>query len=361
MTLSRSLRSARRFASLGLFAALAFTAACSDDDGAGPGATFDATPLLTNVATNVITKTYVDLQSAAAHLDDTAQTLAATTTEPNLEAARQAWRDARRPWEQSESFLFGPVSTEGIDPAIDSWPVNTVDLDAVLASSNVLTVDFIDGLEGTLKGFHTIEYLLFGTNGARPASGFTARELEYLVGATGSLERSTTSLASGWTAGGGNFAGELATAGEAGSIYVSEKAAVQELITGMVTIADEVANGKINDPYAAGDATLEESRFSANSIVDFQDNLRSLQNLYRGDYDGSNGVGVSDFVLQFDAALDTRFSNEIQAAIDTIGAIPPPFSTAIVSHGPAVEAAQTAVRTVQQTLEANLTPLLDRI
>jgi uncharacterized iron-regulated protein len=351
-----------RVRSLAATAALApLLLSCSDEDPAGAGPGFDAAPLLANVASNVIAATYEDLRVTATALDDAAATFAASPTEPNLAAARETWRAARRPWEQSESFLFGPVSIEGIDPAVDSWPVNTVDLDAVLAGPNALSVDFIDGLEGTLKGFHTIEYLLFGTSGTRPASSFTARELEYLLATTGSLERSATTLANAWSPGGGDFASELASAGSEGSVYVSQKAALQELITGMIGIADEVANGKINDPYATGDATLEESRFSANSITDFQDNLRSLQNLHVGDYAGSSGPGVSDFVAALDAGVDGRLAGEIQAAIDAIGAIPAPFSTAIVSNGPAIEAAQAAVRQVQQTLEADVAPLLDRI
>ena len=54
-----------------------------------------------------------------------------------------AWVAARVPWEQSEGFLFGPVDTFGYDPAMDSWPVNRTDLDAVLASGQAFTPEYI--------------------------------------------------------------------------------------------------------------------------------------------------------------------------------------------------------------------------
>jgi uncharacterized iron-regulated protein len=93
-------------------------------------------------------------------------------TEANLANVRQAWREARVPWEKSEGFLFGPVDQQGIDPSIDSWPVNETDLDAVLESGQTLTKSYIDGLDGTLKGFHTIEYLLFGTSSNKQLNEF---------------------------------------------------------------------------------------------------------------------------------------------------------------------------------------------
>ena len=117
---------------------------------------------ISNIATNVITETYVELASKASTLFDLSIVLNTTPIAVNYDNAKNAWRDTRVPWEKSEGFLFGPVDTKGIDPAIDSWPVNVADLDAVLASSDALTEAYIDGLIGELKGFHTIEYLLWG-------------------------------------------------------------------------------------------------------------------------------------------------------------------------------------------------------
>ena len=67
------------------------------------------------------------------------------------------------------------------------------------------------------------------------------------------------------------------------TIYKSQKDAMQEMVNGMIVIADEVANGKISDPFNEKDTTLVESQFSFNSISDFQDNIRGIQNALHGE------------------------------------------------------------------------------
>lgn len=344
---------------LSISTASMFFIAC-DDKSTGPEDGYDFTTILTNVSEKVITATYDDLHEKGETLLAAVNTLEAEQTESNLDAARTAWRECRSPWEQSEGFLFGPVSTEGIDPAIDSWPVNTVDLDAVLASSAVLTKDYIDGLEGTLKGFHTIEYLLFGEDGNKTVGEITAREFEYLIAVSESLDGALHTLFESWSPAHENFAANISNAGGSGSIYVSEKSAMQELINGMIGIADEVANGKINDPLSAGDVTLEESRFSANSKTDFQDNIRSIENLFEGKYFEDN-QGIADYVASVDAELEQQVRDAIQFAIDEIGNIPGTFTEAIITNPTEVEAAQTAVRDLQTILETEVKPIIDEL
>lgn len=347
MTLSRTL----------LLAPLALSiAAC---DSGGPTADdFEAGPVLENVATDVITATYADLAVEAAGLLDAVEAFEADPSAARLAAARQQWRDARAPWELSEGFLFGPVDTEGLDPSLDSWPVNRTDLDAVLASTATLSPSYVAGLEATLRGFHTIEYLLFGADGAKTAAAFTERELDYLVSATAVLRDDAARLADLWRPSGGDYAGQIARAGEAGSAYVSQRAAVQELVNGLVTIADEVGSGKIGGPYGDRSTAEEESRFSGNSLADFADNIRSVQNVYLGDYAGATGEGLSDLLAERDASLDARVQDEIEAAIDAIEAIPAPFSAAIFESRPAVQAAIDAVLALRATLEGPVTAAL---
>ena len=55
-----------------------------------------------------------------------------------------------------------------------------------------------------------------------------------------------------------------------------------------------------------------------NSLVDFQDNMRSVQNAYLGSVPeaGTSGKGLTAFVASVDPTLDARVKTEIQAAID---------------------------------------------
>ena len=230
--------------------------ACEDSATNSAGGDIEAGQILSDVGGKVILGTYQDLDAKAGTLADAVAKFKGSKAQADLDAAKQAWKEARRPWEQSEAFLFGPVSAKGIDPSIDSWPVNKTDLDGVLKGPAALTMDYIDTQEGTLKGFHTMEYLLFGSGTAKAAADFTDRELEYLSAVTLSFKGAVSLLRTSWEPAAGNYVKSLAEAGQGSSIYQSRKSAIQELVNGMIGICDEVASGKINDPFSQGDRSL---------------------------------------------------------------------------------------------------------
>jgi len=335
---------------------VALLTSCNDDPVA-PDKNYSAQ--LENLGNDVLLKTYEELNTKTQSLATILSAMESNPTSQALDASRQAWRDSRVPWEQSEGFLFGPVDQQGIDPAIDSWPVNETDLDAVLNGPQPLTKTYIDGLDGTLKGFHTIEYLLFGVDGNKFVGDFTARQFEYLSACSESLLGSTQQLYDSWKPTGGNFIQNITQAGKAGlSIYPSQKSALQEIMNGMITIADEVANGKINDPFAQQNVTLEESRFSANSKQDFADNIRSIKNAYTGNYINTNGTGISHIIREKNATLDASVKQQIDDAIAAILAIQGTFTSAIFNAPQSVQNAQTKVRDLQQTLEGEVLPII---
>lgn len=339
---------------------------CSDDDPAkDEPIQKDYASHLTNIANNVIVETYKDLANKGSNLHTEALDFQSNITASNLDEVKQAWRSAREPWEKSEGFLFGPVDTEGVDPAIDSWPVNVNDMDNLLndtANHPTITEPTVDAQVDEAKGFHLIEYLLWGIDGNKQVADFTARELEYLVAACANLSKKTTFLYSQWKADEGNHVANFLNAGKSGSIYVSQKAALGDLVDGMITIADEVGNGKIETPFngengAGFDPTQEESRFSHNSKLDFANNIRSISNIYNGKF-LIDGLGISDIIAESDASLDNTFKAELVAAIQAIEAIPGTFTGAIESHRSDVQKAQTKVRTVQETLESKIKPVI---
>lgn len=86
-----------------------------------------------------------------------------------FETACHAWIEAREPWEKSEAFLFGPVDVEGLDPNMDSWPLDVDAIVQILTTGNFGALDWDDDSEAeaaqSVRGFHTLEFLLF-QNGA---------------------------------------------------------------------------------------------------------------------------------------------------------------------------------------------------
>jgi len=344
-----------------LLSSLLLTSACNDDSD-DPIITQDYTAILNNTGENVILKTYEALAVRTGELQTATQALEANPTVQQLEAAKAAWVAARLPWEQSEGFLFGPVDQEGIDPSLDSWPVNVTDLNNVLASANELTVDFLAQQEGTLKGFHTIEFLLWGETGSKQFGDFTAREFEYLTAASGALAEDAQKLYDLWKPTGGNFIANILNAWNGSQVYVSQKSALEEITNALIIIADEVGNGKINDPFVQQDLTLEESRFSANSKADFANNMRSILNVYNGVYDVyGTGESVSDIIREKNASLDAQVIDAIESAIEAIESIPGTFSEAVFQNPNDVATAQQAVRHLQAILEEQVLPIISNL
>lgn len=314
--------------------------------------------ILNDFATNVSQSVYNDLAGKTAELYTATITFKNSPTQANLEACRSLWKDARSAWEKSEGFLFGPVSTESIDPRIDTWPVNFADLDSVLASNATIDDNYVNGLEDALRGFHPLEYMLWGTNGTKQPADFTARQFDYLIALASNVKALTADLAGRWNpANSNNYTTAFTTAGNGSQVYATKRAAFEELVNSMAGICDEVANGKIYEPFIAQDPSLEESPFAQNSITDFTNNIRSVEIAYKSHYT-ADGKGLEDFVRAYNLSLDNTIKTQIATAIAALQNITAPFGNAISTQPQQVEAAMTAINNLKETLEGQLLPLV---
>jgi len=357
----------KRVFSLSLLAmtAAAFISCSSNDDSADNDPNEGLyTGVLTDLTGNVITATYNDLNEKAIALKTAINTLATTPNEVNLQAVKTAWSATRAPWEQSEGFLYGPVDTGGIDPAMDTWPVDVSAMNAILNSGQQITASLI-AANNEARGFHLIEFLVWGENGNKTADQLTERQLQYLQAAAVDLQNNTQILYDGWKPSGGNYSANFINAGSGSNLYPSHKAALEEIIEGLIVIADEVGNGKIEDPLnsegGTPNAQLEESRFSNNSKLDFANNMRSIQNIYMGDFNGSDKSGITNIIGPNNAQLDAQVKSKISAAISAIEAIPNTFSDAIVNNRPAVVNAQAKVAELHLLLVSTVKPYVNSL
>ncbi len=339
------------------------------DDGDG----YDYTNILSDYADKTVMATYADLKEQSKLLLAAVNTFKTSRTQANLQAACNAWTATRAPWEKSEAFLFGPVEDKGLDPLLDSWPLDQTQLEQVLAGNQVLTPSFVrDGLGAVLRGFHTIEYLLFRNGQPRTASDVTDRELEYLSSVTEVLRDDAITLWALWNGDSGitgtdldvvtdlgitsgkGYIYEFKNAGQSGSRFASQSAAVEEVMQGCIDIADEVGNSKIAGPYNSKDVLSVESQYSWNSLTDFQNNIRSIENsLYGGVDAATRGTRtLAAYIKTKNAALEAEVQTKLQNAIKAIAAIPEPFRNNLnnPAASTAIQAAMTAVSELNTTL-----------
>lgn len=133
-------------------------------------------PVVDNYVDVVVLPTYESLKDEVAALYDKVNALAANPTDQAFKDACDAWIVAREPWEKSEAFLFGPVADQGLDPNMDSWPLDQAAIVNILESGDYSqmewTGDYSEDSESiaaaqNVRGFHTLEFLLFKDGQAR--------------------------------------------------------------------------------------------------------------------------------------------------------------------------------------------------
>jgi predicted lipoprotein len=308
--------------------------------------------VLTDFTNNVALSSYLNLSVKANNLNIALQNLNANTTDANLTTAKQAWLDMRTVWEQSEGFLFGPVEDNDYDPNMDTWPTDYVQMDSLLASNNALEVSDVQNFTLSLRGFHPIEYMIFGDHGTRTAASLTARQKLYISSLSTDITNTCNDLYLSWSSAPVNFAQQVITAGKGSTKYAKRQEAFLAMTGALIGICEEVGEGKMKEPFDARDPQLVESPYSGNSATDFKNNIIGIRNVYMG---LNGGKGLKDLVAAKNKSLDNTIQNQITAAINSFDNITQPYEEAITNQRTQIQQTMSALATLKETLEGDLT------
>ena len=319
--------------------------------------------VLTNLVNNVIVPTYTDLADDVEDLEKTLNGLTVSTiTQAQIDNACADFKAARQHWERSEAFLGGAASDFSIDPTIDSWPLDRAELLDYFKGG--MTAEIED--ESTILGFHALEFILFRNGQNRKVSELQgndtyknfesvsgADELKYAQQVCKLLKERCFQLQVAWegeknaervavvkaaglsyqTENGLSYGENLTKAGIAGSksTFPSLKDAIAQVLSddegSCVAICNEVGTAKIANPFTNGDIAYVESPYSYNSITDFQDNIRSIRNVWLGSLDGNAAQGSfhSFFAAVGQTVMNASVEDAFNSAINKIGGMPSPF------------------------------------
>lgn len=338
-----------------VFATLNFVSCKRDNDNTVEDA--QAAAVAEQFVDNTVAPTYTALAAKAELLANQLAALKANPTNAGVREACETFLAAREQWEMSEAFLFGAAGDFGIDPHIDSWPLDEDAFNTLMNSPAMIeALDSEDGdavagdrLGNALLGFHGIEYILFANGQPKDVSNITANQWIYVVAVAGDLRNRCYQLEVGWigdkapkshiekldeleiaytVAGSENSYGDnMKNAGKAGSTYSSRTAALMAILQGCSDIADEVGSSKIYAAWHGEDITYIESPYSQKSIIDFHDNIVSIRNAYMGGVEGKRDESKSlhNYVNKINASLDARVLNAIDNALAKSDAMPAPF------------------------------------
>ena len=158
------------------------TVACDDEENTGGTDSGELSPreaalkeIVNDYTTKTVIPTYEALADASVELHTACMAMynagVGNVTTDQVRTAGEAWKKAREYWERSEAWLYGPAGDYNVDPHIDSWPLDQIALDALLANETEMAKMDVNGVyissqDYGLLGFHALEYMLFAIEGS---------------------------------------------------------------------------------------------------------------------------------------------------------------------------------------------------
>lgn len=334
-------------------------------------------PVLENYAA-IVLATYEDSLTTARALEASIDDLLANPSEATLTAARERWRQARVPYNQSEAFRFysGPIDAEdGPEGRLNGWPLDENHIDAVATGYNAapglniignpeafpaITPEVIaeqneaGGEKNIATGYHALEFLLWGQDlnqtpdamGQRPFADFiakgdaatdpAARRGQYLKATMTLLVSDLETLVAAWSPVDDSAAPSYRRDFVGGDVYTGLK----RMLTGMVGLAEvEVAGERMAVPLLSGDQEEEHSCFSDNTSEDLRANAAGIEAVYRGRYtrlDGTviSGPGLADLIAAADPMVAEEMDARLARTREAMAAIRNPFDREIHPDNP---------------------------
>lgn len=336
-------------------------------------------PASTEISESEVAGHYADLAQAvfqdaltsAQALDKAVDALIAEPVEANLEAARQAWLEARVPYQQSEAFRFGNLVVDDWEGQLNAWPLDEGLIDYVAAddyqhelgnegaTANLIAsqslmlggetlevseltpqlladLNEVGGSEANVAtGYHAIEFLLWGQDmngfeagaGQRPVTDFAQgddctndncdRRSAYLDAATDLLVSDLQWMVSQWSADeDGNYRAEL--------LALPAQEVFQKMLFGMGSLSlGELAGERMKVALEANSYEDEHDCFSDNTHNSHYYNGKGIQNVYLGSYqrlDGSifEGPSLSALVAAKNPELDQALRNDLDNTMQAL-------------------------------------------
>ncbi|RVA58734.1 peptidase [Mesorhizobium sp. M7A.F.Ca.US.001.01.1.1] len=315
---------------------------------------------------------YEDSLTTAQALDKAVDALLATPSVETLNAARDAWKASRVPYQQTEVYRFGNKIVDDWEGKVNSWPLDEGLIDYVaksygtesdanaLYTANVIANKEIEingkkvdasklspeFLSGTLQGaggieanvatgYHAIEFLLWGQDlhgtgpgaGERPftdydlkncTGGNCDRRAEYLKSASDLLVSDLQEMVGNWKEDG---------AARKALVDGEPNTAISTIFTGMGSLSyGELAGERMKLGLLLHDPEEEHDCFSDNTYNSHLYDAIGIRAAYHASYtrlDGTvvSGPSVADMVKAADPAIDKELSDKLDVTVAKMEAI----------------------------------------
>ncbi|WP_316365282.1 imelysin family protein [Candidatus Thiodiazotropha sp. CDECU1] len=315
---------------------------------------------------------YQDSLITAKILRKSVNELVSEPSEANLAAAKEAWKNARIPYQQTEAYRFGNPIVDDWEGKVNAWPLDEGLIDYVAASygdesdenpyytANIIahkrikvggreidatkitkqllaeTLHELDEIEANVAtGYHAIEFLLWGQDlngngpgaGTRPASDFDSanctsgncqRRAAYLSATTELLIDELSWMTAQWAPG-----GEARSALSRGNPLKG----IGTILTGMGSLSyGELAGERMKLGVMLHDPEEEHDCFSDNTHWSHYYDALGVKNVYTGSYTRINGSRISgpsmsDLVAAKNPSIDKALQDQLDHTLTRMQAL----------------------------------------
>lgn len=398
---------------MGILMTVTFSS-CSDDDVTdSPNNTLSEKETLlksasTDYVNDVIYPTYGNLATQTGLLYEQLNSVKekfkadpSSVSQNDIDQICSTFLEARSYWEETEAFLYGAATDFGIDPHIDTWPLDLDGLVTELKNSDKIA-QLDNGNEGIayaanklgqeLLGFHGIEFIIFRNGQNRDVNSLLGNdpdlissyganisgreELIYATAVAGDLRDRCYQLNVAWnpdalqeqktrvidecelqyTVGSGQltYGENMLIAGQAGSTYTTWRQVASTILTsGCQNISNEVYSQKMGNAYNGSDPNYIESPYSHRSFYDFKDNILSIQHSLYGNVDNdlTKDNSLMGYLKKYNPTIASELETSLQEAFNALDAC---IATGVeFGDNPTADYVKTAIDAIQN-LDSNL-------
>ena len=333
------------------------------------------------------------LKLASTNLASAALTDPSGAAVPQLDVAQASWRRAFAAWQRVEVMQIGPaassidaVAGENLRDAVYSWPtVNSCSVDRTLVDGSFAAPDFLAVALPYAYGLDALEHLLFHTpishtcprqiqlDDAWNALGeveIRRRRAQYAAVLATAIEQKASELVHRWVHQTPSFANYLAAPGTAGSPYVSDEIAANEVFRAMFYLDLVAKDAKLGRALGLGEGgcvavpcvELLESAASGQGAQALHSNLLALRELVTGGSDPLVGVGFDDLLHQLGhGTVAADLLRDIDGAVTLVDGLVQgkrPLQELIVSERPRVDELYAAIKRITDTLKGPFVMIL---
>lgn len=282
---------------------------CSSQD-------FDRSPLLQNVADNLIVPAYDDFYNQTNVLKSKVYLFTEAPNKQTLADVQSAWKESIKSWKQAELYNFGPIEEKALVTSIDRRPASEAGIEDAIEKLTEVE-NYLLRIGSNRKGLPAMEYLLFHEEPEVVINRFgDTKRKKYLQLLAESLFEHSQYIVEEWKGGYRNSFVE--------SVGNRPNSGVTLLVNEMGYLLEMVRMDKIEIPFGKqtnGTPRLHmlESPYAHISKVLIKENLLSARHTFTGgsgrgfdDYlnalniENENGKLLSDLILaEYDQALST--------------------------------------------------------